>query len=348
MVVVPGQLWRPLRAHPGQVILNFDIGGGTTNLALGRAGEVLRTGCFFVGARHIQVVPGSYRILKVSRYARALLDHLGLSVKGPGECLTATEVQRILDFYVTLLETAVTGQPAPVDEPVARLHEQVRFHRPMELKDVAVTLSGGVGELIYAHMQDNPWPATTCFGDLGIDLAQRISASAILGKDLKRFRPAAGGRATVYGLLRHSTEVSGTTLFLPHPEVLPLADVPILGSVTGLSTVDHVRNLVEMARRSPRGGCLQVSAGGQDAVSVRELGAKFAGALREVALPSRQPLVLLVRENIGKVLGQYVTAWGALDLNLVVIDELAPRDAQYVRIGSVRGQVVPVSFYGLN
>ena len=128
----------------------------------------------------------------------------------------------------------------------------------------------------------------------------------------------------MYGLLRHSTEVSGTTLFLPHPEVLPLADIPILGSVTGLSTVDHVRNLAEMARRSPRGGCLQVSAGGQDAVSVRELGAKIAGVLREVALPARQPLVLLVRENIGKVLGQYVTAWGALDLNLVVIDELRP------------------------
>ncbi len=38
------------RAHPRTPILNLDIGGGTTNLALGRAGQVLRTGCLFVGA----------------------------------------------------------------------------------------------------------------------------------------------------------------------------------------------------------------------------------------------------------------------------------------------------------
>ncbi len=39
------------RTHPQTPILNLDIGGGTTNLALGQAGQVLRTGCLFVGAR---------------------------------------------------------------------------------------------------------------------------------------------------------------------------------------------------------------------------------------------------------------------------------------------------------
>src|SRR5439155_14447741 len=36
------------RSHPELSVLNLDVGGGTTNLALGKAGEVLRTGCFFV------------------------------------------------------------------------------------------------------------------------------------------------------------------------------------------------------------------------------------------------------------------------------------------------------------
>jgi hypothetical protein len=35
-------------------------------------------------------------------------------------------------------------------------------------------------------------------------------------------------------------------------------------------------------------------------------------------------------------------------VDLVVIDEVAPRDAQYVQVGTPRSQVVPVSFYGLN
>ena len=47
-------------------------------------------------------------------------------------------------------------------------------------------------------------------------------------------------------------------------------------------------------------------------------------------------------------LGHYVTEWGALPLELVVIDEVTPRDAQYLHVGSPRGPVVPVSFYGLN
>ena len=50
----------------------------------------------------------------------------------------------------------------------------------------------------------------------------------------------------------------------------------------------------------------------------------------------------------GKVLGHYVTEWGGLPLGLVVIDEVTPRDAQYVHLGQPRDQVVPVSFYGLN
>jgi ethanolamine utilization protein EutA len=336
------------RAHPEQAILNLDIGGGTTNLALGRAGEVLRTGCLFVGARHIQVAPGGYRLVKLSRYARALLDHLGVH-KGPGDCLSDAEVAAVLDFYLNLLEGAAAGAAEPFAGPVARLHEQVPFRLPAGVGDIAITLSGGVGELVYAHLRGEPWPPTTHYGDLGIDLARRIVGSPMWAERLRQYRPASAGRATVYGLLRHSTEVSGSTLFLPRPEILPLADVPILGRLSAASEDDaQVRHLLELVRRSARGGCLRVSVGGQGAAAVRALGQQIARVLREVAFPAGHPLVLLVQENVGKILGHYVTEWGALPLNLVVIDEVTLRDAQYAHLGAPHGQVVPVSFYGLN
>src|SRR5205807_7337842 len=90
------------RAQPDTPVLNLDVGGGTTNLALGKAGEVLRTGCLFVGARHIQVDPGTYRIVRLSRYAAALLDHLGIR-KGIGACLSTAEVDAVLGFYLGLM-----------------------------------------------------------------------------------------------------------------------------------------------------------------------------------------------------------------------------------------------------
>jgi ethanolamine utilization protein EutA len=381
------------RAVPRQPILNLDIGGGTTSLALGINGEVLQTGCLFVGARHVQVVPGTYRIVRFSRYARALLDWLGVR-KGKGDCLTDVEVQAIVGYYLGLLEAAATGMPEPFQTPLGRLHQQVPFrgpssrHTPTKMglapitddrclshfrrpgrpqimmspcadaahgvcgllceHPAAVTFSGGVGELIYAHVQGRPWPPRTHFGDLGIELAQRIVGAPFWSAHLHTWLPASAGRATVYGLLRHSTEVSGSTLFLPHPEVLPLTDVPILGSLNGASTDEHLRDLVDLVRRSARGGCVQVSVGTHSAAAVRACGERFAAVLRQTAFPPQLPLVLLVRENVGKVLGHYVTQWGTVPLNLVVIDEVAVRNAQYVQLGAIRSQVVPVSFYGLS
>jgi ethanolamine utilization protein EutA len=335
------------RSHPELSVLNLDVGGGTTNLALGKAGEVLRTGCLFVGARHIQVFPGTYRIVRLSRYAVALLDHLDIH-KGIGDCLSAAEVDAVLDFYLGLMEAAVLGRAAAFDEAVAHLHEQVPFRLSAIEGEIAVTFSGGVGELLYAYVAGKPWPSTTCYGDLGVDLAQRIAASPAWSRHLRQYRPASAGRAMVYGLLRHSTDVSGSTLFLARPEVLPLADVPILGKVSASSTDAQLRDVFGLVLRSRRGGCVRVEIGGESAVVVREIGGRLAGVLRELPFPAALPLVLLVRENVGKVLGHYVTEWGGLPLGLVVIDEVTARDAQYVHLGRPRDQVVPVSFYGLN
>lgn len=327
------------RSMPDERVLNLDIGGGTTNLALGKAGEVLRTGCLFVGARHVQVEPGTYRITRLSRYARSLLDHLKIG-RGVGETLTSNEVGGIVDYYADLLTAVLKGDRRLLDDPTARLHEQVPF-QSQESANCILTLSGGVGELVYAHLDRKPWPTTTAFGDLGIDLAQRLAER--WGNDLRRHRPASAGRATVYGLLRHSTEISGSTLYLPDPTLLPLSDLPIVGSISAASSDDALR----LASRCETGACVRVELDNRDANAIRTVGDRIAGILETIAFPADQPLVLLVKENIGKALGQYASRWGTLPVKLLVIDEMPERNAQYARIGRMRQQVVPVSYYGL-
>jgi ethanolamine utilization protein EutA len=335
------------RIHPQTPFLNLDIGGGTTNLALGLAGEVLRTGCLYVGARHIQVVPGTYRIVKLSRYAVALLIHLGIHAR-VGDVLKEDDVSHVLGWYTDLLQAAVSGRTEVFAEPLAKMHEQVAFRLPEGVSELAVTFSGGVGELIYAHLQGKPWPSTTYFGDLGIDLARRLVDVPRWADSLRRYVSATGGRATVYGLLRHSTEISGSTVFLPNPSVLPLTDLPILGSLGDASTQMEIRAMLELVRSSARGGCVRITFAGANVQSVRALGTRLGEILQETGFPDSQPLVLLVRENLGKVLGHYVTQWGKFPRCLVVIDEISHRDAQYAHIGAPRQQVIPVSFYGLN
>lgn len=335
------------RAHPETPILNLDIGGGTTNLALGRGGEVGPTGCLFVGARHVQVEPGTYRITRLSPYACALLPRLGIP-KGPGDSLATPEADAVVGFYVGLLEAAVTGRRAAFEDAVARLHEQVSFRLPENGRDAAFTFSGGVGELIYRHARGEPWPPTTHFGDLGIDLARRVVASPVLSRHLSDFVSAAGGRATVYGLLRHNTEIAGCTVFLPEPGLLPLSDLPVFGDLSEASTDDQARDILGLARASLRGAAVRVHFATPSATGVRNLGERLGRVLREIDFPAERPLVLLVRENVGKALGHYVTGWGSRRRSLVVLDQLPTRDAQYAQVGAPRHQAIPISFYGLN
>ncbi len=335
------------KSRPERWIVNLDIGGGTTNIALGKNGEVLGTGSLFVGARHVQFVPSTYRIVKLSDFARSLFDHLGIA-RGPGDCLDETEIGAILDFYMELLEGAVAGDARIFERPIAGLHQQVAFELPCSVRDPIVTLSGGVGELVYGYRNGEGLPSTTFFGDLGIDMARRLLHSPRWAAHFKAFQPACAGRATVYGLLLYTTQISGSTLFLPDPAILPLKNLPIVGRVTATSTEGQIRDILQLVQRSSLGACVQVVAAERGATAVAALGDRIAAALATTGFPSDRPLVLLVEDNIGKALGQYVTRWGTIPLTLVVLDEIEIRDARFVHIGAMRDQVVPVSFYGMN
>jgi ethanolamine utilization protein EutA len=332
--------------HRERFVINLDIGGGTTNVALGKAGKVLATGCWLVGARHVQVVPGTYRISQLSPFARQLFAHLHIS-KGPGDSLTAAEVDAIVAFYAGMLWNIVAGDSAHLDEPIVRALEQAAFRMPPEAADPIVVLSGGVGALVYAHGQGQPWPATTHYGDLGIDFAQRLVAAPDWAERFKRHVPPHAGRATLFGLLLHATQVSGSTVYLPRPDALPLRDLPILGSISTAAGEGHCLRVLDLVRRSPSGGCIEAEVG-QRPDDIRAMGRMLADALKRLNFPAGLPLVVFVQENVGKVLGQYITEWGHLPFHVVVIDEIAGRGAQFSQVGRLTDTVVPVSFYGMN
>ncbi|WP_437797432.1 ethanolamine ammonia-lyase reactivating factor EutA [Sorangium sp. So ce693] len=332
------------RARPGEPLVNLDIGGGTTNIALGLAGEVQRTGCLLVGARHVALDPRSRRLRALSPEALAAFDHLGLR-RGPGEVLPQAEAEAVVAFYVDLLEAAITGRADAFDAPAAARHVQVPFALPEGIAAPTLTFSGGVGELIYAGLAGCPLLEPAHHGDLGVDLARAILASPRLSARVAT--PASMGRATAYGLLRHATQLSGATLFLPRPERLPLRDLPILARLSPVSSDAELDHAVDLFRRSTRGGCLEIAVDDVSAATLKRLGARIAGALRRAGPIPEHPLVLLTAKNAGKTLGGYVTGWGALPIDLLVIDEVQAHGARFVQVGRLCDQILPVSFYGM-
>ena len=334
------------RATPEAAVINLDIGGGTTNPAWGRNGAVQATGCCAIGARHLQFEPGTYHLRAVSPVGLRLLDSLGLT-KRPGETLTHAEVAQVVNFQVAALESLVTVGQIQAE---LRWLEDIPFE-PQPAGPRIVTFSGGIGELIYAHAKGEPWPGTTCFGDLGVDLARAIVDSPVLSVDIYTHIPEQQGRATVTGLALNSSEISGASLYLPDASRLPLRNLPVIGQLHAAMPDAALAALLTLARGCQSGVCYQLAFADNDnpgAEAIRAFGLRLAAAIQGAGLDPALPLVFLLQVNAGKALGNYISDWGQTAQRLLVIDEVPVRDARFVNIGRSRSGVVPVTFYGLN
>ncbi len=333
------------RHHADTPMINIDIGGGTANVALGVNGDVQQTACYFIGARHFQFVAGSYQLTAISSYGAALLEAINIK-KAIDETFNADEINKIMAFYVSALEAICLGNAEFFNTEIALKHCQVAINLAKNTKPKLI-FSGGVGELIYKIAANEKLPTTTFYGDFGIDLALAISRSSILSANLKTHIPEHKGRATVVGLTLHSTEISGNSIYLPNANCLPLRNLPIVAKLSSQSTAEQWHSAFRLAANCPHGACIQVSAS-NTLQEIRALATQIKHALQASKYAPSRPLILLIEANVGKALGNYICDWGQLDYNLMVIDEVAPRDAQFVNIGRLHQQMIPVSFFGLH
>jgi ethanolamine utilization protein EutA len=348
------------RFHPQTPFINFDIGGGTTNPALGINGSVTSTGCYFIGARHFKLKPGSYLIEEISDFGRSLLAHFSI-YKDVGDTLTPSDTNTILEFYVDAIEAMVVGDEHFFSTPIARLHQQVPFSFDPNSTTPALTFSGGVGELIYRIGSGEELPGTTYYGDLGIDLAIKITQSSVLSAFIHTLVPENMGRATVYGLALHSTEVSGTTIFLSRPDILPCKDLPIVARLSINAPAGQLGQALKLVETSQNGACIQVLSGKKTATingamhtpvheslaKIKSFGQRLAHSLENLKIKPQQKVVLLVPDNYGQALGNYASNWRQSPADFIVIDEIPDRNAHFVNIGRPRNNIVPVSFYGV-
>src|SRR5439155_19138670 len=87
----------------------------------------------------------------------------------------------------------------------------------------AVMFSGGVSEFVYGYEKRN-------LGDLGVQFGKKIrERDNKLGGGNIPLRPAEVRiRATVIGASQYTVQVSGNTIYLSHPELLPLRNLQVI------------------------------------------------------------------------------------------------------------------------
>lgn len=316
------------RAHTDHLFLNLDIGGGTTNVAVGKQGRVIATGSYFIGARHFKLIGN--RLLPCT----LLAQHFVLPAESPVESAT-----RIARHYVECLVELVFSPDRKLIQP----YDQAPFTGTPS--DAIITFSGGVGELVYAADLDQRLDFE--FGDIGVILAREIIKSP-LAKYRLIYQSSFQSRATAIGLGVHNTWISGSTIYVPKTTPLPITHVPILGRVHFSASASDTSSVFQNLERS-RTVAIQVTGKPANHAEI----SSFAGSLRSAwtVRPNSELLIVLTEGNYAKVLGAYLSNWGQSSKAYVVVDELEPIDAQFVSIGRPVGHsiesTVPLSYFGL-
>ena len=197
-------------------VLNIDIGGGTTKLAVAEAGRVRGTGAFHVGGRLLATgADGTITVLEPG--GKALAGHVGLDWN-VGDRTSPDDIERLAGHMADVVLTLARGGDAGPEL------ETLWVTPPLNgsLDCDAVVFSGGVGEYVYGHERES-------HGDLGAPLGRalrrRIDDGGLPGP-LVSARECI--RATVMGAAQHTVQVSGNTIYRSDDDLLPRKNLQVL------------------------------------------------------------------------------------------------------------------------
>ena len=298
-------------------LLHFDIGGGTTNMALYENGELKATGCLNVGGRLIKLEGGKIRY--ISPVLQGLTD-LSLGQNVTEETLLPT---------VKLLTDALCCMALGQGEKIPK---SLRTTPLMPLPETidCFSFSGGVADLIYT---DSP-PAAFAYGDIGVLLGQALRKSPLFARAVKLQQTI---RATVVGAGSHATRLSGSTVTFSHAR-FPYRNLPVLAL-----TEQEQESLVPALRKKLNWfeNTAVLYLPGYKSPSFSQI----TSLAREIltAAEGMQPLIVAVMQDMAKALGQAILAISP-ELELVCLDGVKLRQGAYLDIGKpvADGSALPV------
>ncbi|MEA3195124.1 MAG: ethanolamine utilization protein EutA [Betaproteobacteria bacterium] len=320
-------------------VLNVDIGGGTTKLALIEHGEVLETAAFHIGGR-LLVADADGRITRLDPQGKKLAREAGFDWQ-LGDRVPPGALDTVAEWMAEALCTAILGDK--------------RLYLTEPLKNLSrvggVMFSGGVGEYVYGRESRD-------FGDLGrrlgLELKKRLDR--LPGKLL----PAGECiRATAFGASEYSVQLSGNTVYISQPgELLPRRNLQVLqppvkleGEIVAekvaaavarhFAAFDLVEGESEVAlafrwRGEPSFERLSAFA--------RAITLSLAGTLRQ-----KRPLYLILDGDIANTLGGILKDDWRIESEILVLDGIALRDFDYIDLGRIRmpSHTVPVTIKSL-
>ena len=320
-------------------VLHVDIGGGTTKLALIDRGVVLAVCAFAVGGRCI-ASDQSGQFTRVDDSAVAVAKELGLDTS-PASLADPANRQRVAARLAGIAADYILGEPRDKLGASFLLTEDL----PRAVMPTVLTFSGGVSEYLFEHEARD-------YGDIARLLAADLKAELTRRGSLPMVDPGQRIRATVIGASQFTVQVSGKTIFLPDPTVLPVHNIPVVQAnldLTGDIDVDDtaaaIRGAMDKMDLDPaaRIAIAFTWAGDPEFSRLEAAGRAIIKALGAGAA-SDALLLLMIDGDIGKTLGRILHYELDLTRKLVSIDGVQLKELDYVDVGELMNPpgVVPV------
>lgn len=310
---------------------NVDIGGGTTNIAIFRQGELMDTVVLSVGGRHIQVDQATGIVKKITKSGVKMLAHLGINLK-VGDVATVDALRQVARLEADLVVEVLSGQ---ISQIARDLMETTPLGKPVV--DTTIFFSGGVADFYYDAKPVRTIQDVAVYGDIGPLMGEELRNHPRV-KEWTVLKPLHTERATVMGASHETITLSGMTIWVA-PKELPMRNVPVLRPMFdglpdeqtlakaildgyGRWDLDPAKDRVILA--------LDMSA----VVSYDDL-KKLANGVMSFAtkyISPSNPLILVTERDLGKALGQVVSA-GLPQFRVLSIDEVTLAEGDYVDIG---------------
>lgn len=323
-------------------VVNIDIGGGTSNIALFKRGEVLDTGCLDIGGRLIKVDKHSKKITYISPKIEKIINDYNLNLK-IGTVATIQNTKPVIDIMVDLIlqSIGINKQTSLFDFIVTNKSINVNN----EIKNIS--FSGGVADYIYHDKEIDDY---FIYGDLGILLGQAIKNCEGL-RNINVIRPLETIRATVVGAGSHTTEVSGSTITYTS-EAFPFKNLPVL-KISKEEEIGNYKKLSEVIKNKLNWFKLEndlqkivIAIEGKKNPSfleIQEYAHGLVNGMKEI-IDNDLPFIVIVENDMAKVLGQSICALLDYKKDIVCIDNIKVENGDYIDIGKpiAEGKVLPV------
>lgn len=322
-------------------VVNMDIGGGTSNLALFDDEDVVDTACFDVGGRLIKVTPEEHRITYISPKVKELIVALRLNLT-ENMIVTPKELHPIIKCLVQILENTIgLGVKSPYFDMFVTNHP---LHSGNKID--GVTFSGGVADCLNETLPDDEFR----YGDIGLLLGNEIRKSLIFTE--KEVYPSSETiRATVVGAGSHTTDVTGSTIAYTDG-ILPLKNLPILKiaqseeSLESEDLAERINEKINWYQVENELNNVAIALVGEHSPSFNDVQRYAAGIVKgaQVLINKRQPLIIMIHEDMAKALGHSMFARLPAHYPFVCIDSVKVENGDYIDIGEpiAGGEVLPV------